>query len=135
VFGRSRLALKRPVVWAEARRNCQQEGATLAVVNSQKEAENLRTLYFDYGPYKTDLELSAKNATETPLSNATVHIGLHDIFIEGQYLTVRSKYVCLLQGKVKKDDPRLDELSIIPLGHVGEWRYSSTFLNFGTSWM
>jgi hypothetical protein len=30
--------------------------------------------------------------TPTPApANATIHIGFHDIFIEGEYLTVRSK--------------------------------------------
>jgi hypothetical protein len=81
-----------------------QEGATLAVVNSKEEAEILRTLYVNYGPYNRDLEFFAGNATVTPpttvkpVVDSTVHIGIHDIFIEGEYLTVRSKYVCLLQG-------------------------------------
>jgi hypothetical protein len=93
---------KKPTVWAEARRNCQQEGASLAVVNSEQEAENLRNLYFNYGPYSANWEAFADTTTAdpvttpVPLANATVHIGLHDIFIEGEYLTVRSKYFCLL---------------------------------------
>lgn len=104
-------------MWAEARRNCQQEGATLAVVNSEREADNLRSLYVDYGPVRSEgyatgrdettiLEDSTSPAlptagttpeptllpTPTPApANATVHIGFHDIFIEGEYLTVRSK--------------------------------------------
>ncbi|PNF32648.1 hypothetical protein B7P43_G15057 [Cryptotermes secundus] len=89
--GYYRLAYKRPIIWAEARRNCQQEGASLAVVNSQQEAENLRTLYLDYGPNNADLQFFASNTTQVPVANATVHIGIHDIFIEGEYLTVRSE--------------------------------------------
>ena len=50
VFSCSRLAYKKPAVWAEARRNCQQEGATMAVVNSEQEAKVLRCLYFNYRP-------------------------------------------------------------------------------------
>jgi hypothetical protein len=51
----------------------------MAVVNSEEEAETLRKIYFDYGP-----------ETLEP-ANATVHIGFHDRFIEGEYLTVRGK--------------------------------------------
>jgi hypothetical protein len=94
----------------------------MAVVNSQQEAENLRNLYINYGPYRADWEFFENDTTVqppitgAPPANATVHIGIHDIFIEGEYLTVRSKYVCLLQRKVKKDkiDPLLDELRTMP---------------------
>jgi hypothetical protein len=51
-------------------------------VNSVEEAEALRTLLLDY---LSDYE-------EVEPENVTVHIGFHDIFIEGEYLTVRSKY-------------------------------------------
>ena len=86
----------------------------MAVVNSEQEADILRSLYFDYGPAKLSLENRAfdytegttewfigettEGATEEPRTtpkpepaNASVHIGFHDIFIEGEYLTVRSK--------------------------------------------
>jgi hypothetical protein len=69
-----RLEGNRRVSWAEARRNCQQEGATLAVVNSASEALALR-------------ELALRNGFS---QNATVHIGFHDLYIEGEYLTIRS---------------------------------------------
>jgi hypothetical protein len=62
------------VSWAEARRNCQQEGATLAVVNSLEEATVLGDLALRNGLFQ----------------NATVHIGFHDLYIEGEYLTIRS---------------------------------------------
>jgi hypothetical protein len=100
VFGRSRLAHD-PAIWAEARRNCQQEGASLAVVNSEQEANNLKNLFFNSEPLRAGWEFSAIGTTtsppkiEAPSANGTVHIGLHDIFIEGEYLTVRSKFVCL----------------------------------------
>jgi hypothetical protein len=116
VLGRSRLAYKRPTIWAEARRNCQQEGASLAVVNSEKEADNLRNLYFNYGPLRASWEFFANDTTvsppttEEPPVNVTLHIGLHDIFIEGEYLTVRSKYVCLSPGKAN--------LSLCPTRYV-----------------
>jgi hypothetical protein len=91
----------------------------MAVVNSELEAEILRSLYFDYGPAKlqedewyettTDRELeSTVEGTAEPTAQSTkppppettqrpepanesVHVGFHDIFIEGEYLTVRSK--------------------------------------------
>jgi hypothetical protein len=83
----------------------------MAVVNSEQEAENLRSLFFEYGPAKEQPGYKAETTTEwyettgttewyvptfetTPSpepANATVHIGFHDLFIEGEYLTVRSK--------------------------------------------
>jgi hypothetical protein len=75
----------------------------MAVVNSEKEADNLRSLYLNYGPYEIQEEaedystttIEAETTTETtPVpapDNAIVHIGFHDQFIEGEYLTVLSK--------------------------------------------
>jgi hypothetical protein len=71
----------------------------MAVVNSEEEAEVLRFLYFNYGPDNSDqndgvkpTEPPSTETTPTPEpADATVHIGFHDIFIEGEYLTVRSK--------------------------------------------
>jgi hypothetical protein len=74
----------------------------MAVVNSDEEAETLRYLYSTYGPAKlqrdegdehtdeTTTELPPEETTPAP-DDAIVHIGFHDIFIEGEYLTVRSK--------------------------------------------
>jgi hypothetical protein len=105
-FSCPRLAYLEPVVWAEARRNCQQEGATMAVVNSKDEAEILRYVYFKYGPAKIQLGRWGEIAEELPDAtrdeptdelptpepvDGIVHIGFHDIFIEGEYLTVCSK--------------------------------------------
>ena len=58
----------------------------MAVVNSREEAVTLRSLYFDYGP---DSETSEEETS--PRDNGIVLIGFHDIFIEGEYLTVCSK--------------------------------------------
>jgi hypothetical protein len=72
----------------------------MAVVNSEQEAEVLRNLYFNYGPAKvqgfdgeesTEDKIPEPPPEETTLANATIHIGFHDIFIEGEYITVRSK--------------------------------------------
>jgi hypothetical protein len=50
-------------------------------VNSEKEADTLRTLLLEY---VSEIGVEPENIV--------VHIGFHDIFIEGEYLTVRSKY-------------------------------------------
>jgi len=75
----------------------------MAVVNSEMEAEVLRYLYFYFGPASVNQIVLEINPTDNPIlppptttqtrepANATVHIGFHDIFIEGEYLTVRSK--------------------------------------------
>jgi hypothetical protein len=93
----------------------------MAVVNSEQEAENLRHLFLNYGPtkkqrvwwettfdYVTDgtssqpeettqviWETSTAGTTQQPTPppppNATVHIGFHDLFIEGEYLSVQGK--------------------------------------------
>jgi hypothetical protein len=89
----------------------------MAVVNSEQEAENLRFLYFNFGPvrvqrsdwttvewdetthgwYETTTEWyeppteAYETTPDSPPADATIHIGFHDIFIEGEYLTVRSK--------------------------------------------
>jgi hypothetical protein len=111
VFSCPRLEYRDPEVWAEARWKCQLEGATMAVVNSEQEAEVLRSLYLKYGPrkvqrssqeceipetpdepYEESPELPPPDTTPTPeRTDAILHIGFHDIFIEGEYLTVRSK--------------------------------------------
>ena len=108
----------------------------MAVVNSEQEAEVLRSLYFNYRPanvkellwnvsseeiietseeinetseeinktseeiFESSEEGNPHEGTEPPTpettptpqpANATVHIGFHDIFIEGEYLTLCSK--------------------------------------------
>jgi len=92
VFSCPRLAYKVPVVWAEARRNCQQEGATLVVVNSEEEAEILRFLYFIYGPVNVErgsLDSEKPEAGTPPLettpspitAGAIIHVGFSREFI------------------------------------------------------
>ena len=101
-------------MWAEARRQCQQEGATLAVVNSELEAQTLSDLYRndvrhnvkrrgwdvyddpetappDYDYPQSDAPAQEPTTTEPAPTDTTLHIGFHDIFIEGEYLTVHSK--------------------------------------------
>ena len=74
----------------------------MAVVNSEAEADALRCLYFNYGPdsvvtvspdsEETDAPNLPTEITLTPEpANATLHIGFHDRFIEGEYLSVRGE--------------------------------------------
>jgi hypothetical protein len=74
----------------------------MAVVNSEVEAEALRYLYFNYGPTDEErgsgvyeipeIEIEPLEAPTSELANAQVHIGFHDRFIEGEYLTIQGKY-------------------------------------------
>jgi hypothetical protein len=86
----------------------------MAVVNSEDEAEILRYLYFKYGTARIQLgrwneiaeELPEETTDGTPdeppelppsetpnpePTNAILHIGFHDKFIEGEYLTLYGK--------------------------------------------
>jgi len=68
----------------------------MAVVNSEMEAQTLRFLYLNYGPDSVERdngdEYPPPEATPTPdPADGTVHIGFHDRFIEGEYLSVRGK--------------------------------------------
>ena len=74
----------------------------MAVVNSELEAETLRYLYFNYGPARVQWGRWAYEPPEAEIpppeitpkmepSNAIVHIGVHDLFIEGEYLAVYGK--------------------------------------------
>ena len=74
----------------------------MAVVNSGEEAQALRDLYFTFGPPSEERgnggsrtaegEIPEEEITPTPEpADAQVHIGIHDRFIEGEYLTVRGK--------------------------------------------
>jgi len=68
----------------------------MAVVNSEVEADVLRSLYFNYGPDILERDSSAEilppEKTQTPEpANAIVHIGFYYKFIEGKYFTVHGK--------------------------------------------
>jgi hypothetical protein len=59
--------------WQEARQICAQEGAHLAIVNSEEESQVLQSLF---------VPVAAK------LKVAWAFIGFHDLYNEGQYLTI-----------------------------------------------
>jgi hypothetical protein len=65
-----------PKTWHEARQICVQEGGHLAIINSEEESKVLQSIF-------------APVATE--LKGVWVFIGFHDLYIEGQYLTVFGK--------------------------------------------
>jgi hypothetical protein len=65
--------------WHEALKVCEEEGAHLAVINSEDEAKALGP-FWDMNPKILD-----GNA------NNWAHIGFHDLYKEGEYLTIFSK--------------------------------------------
>jgi hypothetical protein len=65
-----------PRNWQEARKICAQEGAHLAIINSKEESEALRSM----------LAPVAEKA-----KTVWAFIGFHDLYTEGQYLTIFGK--------------------------------------------
>ncbi|XP_067005245.2 hemolymph lipopolysaccharide-binding protein [Anabrus simplex] len=65
-----------PVTWDQARENCGLDGAHLIVINSEQEADVVRTLF----------------ARHPKIPGATrevyAHIGFHDRYTEGKYVTL-----------------------------------------------
>lgn len=62
-----------PKTWHEARQICEQEGAHLAVINSEEESKVLQSLF---------APVAAK------LKATWAFVGFHDLYNEGQYLTI-----------------------------------------------
>jgi len=62
--------------WHEARQICAQEGGHLAIINSEEESKVLQSIF---------APVAAK------LNVVWVFIGFHDLYVEGQYLTVFGK--------------------------------------------
>jgi len=62
--------------WHEARQICAQEGGHLAIINSEEESKVLQSLFA---------------AVAAKLNVKWVFIGFHDLYNEGQYLTVFGK--------------------------------------------
>jgi hypothetical protein len=62
--------------WREALHTCAQEGAHLAIINSQEEANLIRSLY--------DKNPKVQNATD----NHHAFLGYHDLYTEGQFETI-----------------------------------------------
>jgi len=65
-----------PKTWHEARLFCAQEGGHLAIINSEEESKVLQSMF---------APVAAK------LKGVWVFIGFHDLYNEGQYLTVFGK--------------------------------------------
>ena len=62
-----------PKKWYEARQICAQEGGHLAIINSEEESKVLQSIF---------APVAAK------LNVVWVYVGFHDLYNEGQYLTV-----------------------------------------------
>jgi hypothetical protein len=62
--------------WHEARQICAQEGCHLAIINSEEESKVLQSIF---APVAANLSVGA------------VLIGFHDLYNEGQYLTIFGK--------------------------------------------
>jgi hypothetical protein len=62
--------------WHEARKICEQEGGHLAIINSEEESSVLQSIFAPVA---------------TKLGAAFVSIGFHDLYTEGQYLTIFGK--------------------------------------------
>jgi len=62
--------------WPEARQICAKEGGHLAIINSEEESKVLQSLF---------APVAAK------LNVVWAYIGFHDLFNEGQYLTIFGK--------------------------------------------
>ncbi|XP_068084793.1 hemolymph lipopolysaccharide-binding protein-like [Anabrus simplex] len=69
--------------WSEAYDICEQEGAHLAVINSDTEANVLMELY-KHSP-------KAKGASQ----GDNIYVGCNDIVTEGKFVTVFGEYSCL----------------------------------------
>ncbi|GBP54958.1 Hemolymph lipopolysaccharide-binding protein [Eumeta japonica] len=72
---------KQPKKWSQAYAACKDEGSDLAVVNSQGEAD-----------YLVQLMKKVFNSTVTaPHLKNYLYVGFHDLFTEGEYLTIKGE--------------------------------------------
>ncbi|XP_066994939.2 hemolymph lipopolysaccharide-binding protein [Anabrus simplex] len=69
--------------WEDARDKCVQEGAHLIIINSDEEAEVVRT-YFVRKP-------KILNLTENGHAKLYAHVGFHDRYVEGTYITLKGQ--------------------------------------------
>jgi hypothetical protein len=77
-----------PRTWDEAWRRCAEEGAHLAIINSEAEARLLQLLF------SRQPKITGSN------HNDYAFLGVHDILIEGQFMTIFGENVpgVLVQG-------------------------------------
>ena len=67
--------------WFQARRVCEQEGAHLAIFNSEAEAKALLRFWIPFPKIFSDWR------------NDWAHIGLHDQYSEGNFVTIFGKHL------------------------------------------
>ncbi|XP_069696355.1 hemolymph lipopolysaccharide-binding protein-like [Periplaneta americana] len=70
---------KTPKTWDEARKICEQEGGHLAIINSEDESKVLQNLF------------SKVAKIEGAGHNDFAFIGIHDRFVEGEFMTIFGK--------------------------------------------
>ncbi|XP_044743746.1 hemolymph lipopolysaccharide-binding protein-like [Chrysoperla carnea] len=73
-----------PQTWNEARQICEAEGAYLIIINSEEEAQFLLRLMNQYPDAVIDDKSCDKH---------DVFVGFHDLFQEGQYVTIDGKSI------------------------------------------
>nr|CAD7394737.1 unnamed protein product [Timema cristinae] len=76
--------------WEEARRVCAEEGAHLAVINSKVEMDVILNIWSRH-PKIMDSYL-----------NSYAHVGFHDLYTEGNYLTVLGKNDLILSFRITR---------------------------------
>ena len=70
-----------PVTWMVARHRCEEEGTQLTIINSPREALALTSLWAkQFNDWRDDW----------------AYIGIHDLFEEGQFVTISSKFLSTL---------------------------------------
>ena len=69
-----------PKTWSEARDVCEHEGSHLLIINSQREANALLHFWVPHPKLFSDWR------------NSWAYVGVHDQYVEGEYVTVFGKY-------------------------------------------
>jgi hypothetical protein len=98
--------------WDGARRTCDQEGAHLAVINSEAELNVLKNLFHSVPKIR-----GVKY-------NQYAYIGFHDRFSEGEYLTIFGKTTCLFHLPVFKQPLCESEIYSIHIHQNPEGQYT-----------
>ena len=102
------------MTWHEARKICAQEGGHLAIINSEEESAVLRSIFAPVAE---------------KVKKEWVIIGFHDLYNEGQYLTVFGKESLL------KGIEHIEYIIGLRCIYRSQSRDSSVSILTGTDWM
>lgn len=72
------------LTWREALQVCAQEGAHLAIINSQEEANLIKSLYAKHPKVQNSAD------------NVNAFLGYHDLYTEGQFETIFGNFYKLI---------------------------------------